>query len=218
MNNQKQKVDKKVIILGNSSVGKSCLINRYMNETFSENMPNTVGCCYFSKQWGKKNIAVWDTGGEERYNATTNFYCRYAHAVILCYFLNDRSSFEAIDTKFVPLLSSVSENCLIVLAGTKLDLLNSSSVNNSNQRAVLPEEARAKSLELTQRFNSPVHPKGKLPVFETSAKENIQVHELFEFVFDILVHETCSQLEPDTPNKTVTLEVSHSNKFEKKCC
>ncbi|XP_002169802.2 ras-related protein Rab-20 [Hydra vulgaris] len=216
MNNQKQKVDKKVIILGNAKVGKSCLINRYMNETFSENARSTIGCCYFSKQWGKKNIAVWDTGGEERFNALTSFYCRYAHAAILCYCLNDRLSFDAIDTIHVPLLSSASENCLIVLVGTKLDLLNTSTVKNSNLRAVLPEEARSKLLELTQRFKSPEHPQGILPVFETSSKENIQVHELFEFVFNTLVSET--ELNPDASEETVTLEVSRLNEFKKKCC
>ncbi|XP_002154727.4 ras-related protein Rab-20 [Hydra vulgaris] len=218
MNNQRQKADKKVVILGNSKVGKSCLINRYMNKTFSENTISTIGCCHFLKQWGEKNIAVWDTGGQEKFNAINSFYCRYAHAVILCYCLNDRSSFEAIDTNFIPLLSSVSENCLIVLAGTKLDLLNTSTVDNSNQRAVLPEEAIEKSLELTQRFKSPVDPQGKRPVFETSAKENIQVQELFEFVFKILVTETCCELEPNNPLETVTLEVSYFNKFKKKCC
>ncbi|XP_002156817.3 ras-related protein Rab-20 [Hydra vulgaris] len=217
MSNQKQKADKKVVILGSAEVGKTCLIRRYIENTYVKDISSTIGCSFFLKQWGNKNIALWDTAGQEVFSGLTNFYCRGAHAVILCYSLVDRASFNDIDTRHKRLLDTVSENCIIVLVGTKMDLLDNKINKDLTKRAVLPEEALAKSLEFMERFQSLKHPKGNLPVFETSSKENIQIKELFEFVFETLEPETCLLSEPYTPKGVITLN-SPKVVTKKKCC
>ena len=217
MSNQKQKADKKVVILGSAEVGKTCLIRRYIENTYAEGMPSTIGCSFFLKQWGNKNIALWDTAGQEVFSGLTSFYCRGAHAVILCYSLVDRESFNDIDTRHKRLLATVSENCVIVLVGTKIDLLNRTVDKDLIKRAVLPDEAMAKSLEFMEKFQSLKHPKGKLPIFETSSKENVEVKDLFEFVFETLEPETCFQSEPYSPKGVITLGLA-KQVTKKKCC
>ena len=86
MNQQpKRKSDKKVIILGDAGVGKTCLIRRYIDGVYMDKTQTTMGTAFFLKQWHNKNIALWDAAGQEEFQGLTSFYCRNANAAILCY-------------------------------------------------------------------------------------------------------------------------------------
>ena len=71
----RNKPDKKVVIVCDVSVGKSCLIARYIDQVFFPTKM-TIGTSFFVKQWNNENIALWDTAGQEQYNGLRGFYCR----------------------------------------------------------------------------------------------------------------------------------------------
>ena len=116
----------KLVLLGNSGVGKSSLVNRYINKRFSESMEVTVGVGYHHEKMklpdgSTINLDIWDTGGQERYRALMPLYYREASAAIICYDVSNYSSFEACEYWYRELKQSEPE-CLIFLVGNKDDL------------------------------------------------------------------------------------------------
>ena len=160
---------------------------RYIEGTYSEGGPNTIGAAFFLKQWNGYNIALWDTAGQEEYSGLTNFYCRNANAVILCYDMYDKKSFFELDQRHSRLLETVSNQCVMVFVGTKLDLLNKKINGKVYTREVTFEESTQKALEFSDRWNSKRHPLGMLPSFETSSKQNQNVNDVFEYIFETML-------------------------------
>lgn len=116
----------KLVLLGNSGVGKSSLVNRYINKRFSESTEVTVGVGYHHEKMKLQdgstlNLDIWDTGGQERYRALMPLYYREAAAAIICYDVSNYSSFEACEYWYRELKQSEPE-CIIFLVGNKDDL------------------------------------------------------------------------------------------------
>ena len=90
--------DVKAILLGESGVGKTCIINRYINNEFNESLEWTLGSAFFLKEIIKGNIKynvnVWDTTGQEKYHSVTNLFINGSHIIILVYSIDSKSSFE----------------------------------------------------------------------------------------------------------------------------
>ena len=90
----------KVIVVGNGTVGKTCLITRFAKNTFSMDYKKTLGVDYLQKQMvvdGEDvTFHVWDTAGQEEFNALTRRYYRGASACVLAFATNNRASFEAL--------------------------------------------------------------------------------------------------------------------------
>lgn len=218
---KKKKADRKVVILGDSGVGKTCLIRRYIEGIFTDGSPNTIGAAFFLKQWNSKNIALWDTAGQEEFSGLTSFYCRNANAVILCYDLTCRETFDTLMERHSRLLESVARNCLMVFVGTKFDMLNKKISGKLQTRGVTPKEIMDKSSEYTQRFNSLHHPKGIPPVFETSSKSDYNVSDVFEYIFETLAPVEGANKSRDTsPSGLIELNNERSGNQEggKQCC
>ena len=91
----------KVVLLGESGVGKTCIISRYINDTFDENGMSTTGARYAWKnmtfdEYGGRSIKfdIWDTAGQEKYRALTKIFYKDASIAILVYDITRRESFE----------------------------------------------------------------------------------------------------------------------------
>ena len=88
-NNEENIKDIKIIILGNSGVGKTCIINRYIFNHFNSDNETTFGSSLSSKTIKKDKIKyklnIWDTTGQEKYQSITNLFIKGAHAIILVY-------------------------------------------------------------------------------------------------------------------------------------
>ena len=91
----------KVVLLGESGVGKTCIISRFINNTFEDNIMSTTGASYAGKtvafeEAGDKAIKfeIWDTAGQERYRALTKIFYKDAAVAILVYDITNRNSFE----------------------------------------------------------------------------------------------------------------------------
>ena len=92
----------KVVLLGEAGVGKTCIISRYISDSFEQNTASTNGASYTSKvikfdSLGKQlSLDIWDTAGQERYRSLTKFFYKDAFVVILVYDITRKASFEAI--------------------------------------------------------------------------------------------------------------------------
>ncbi|XP_060084937.1 ras-related protein Rab-20-like [Ylistrum balloti] len=207
----KRKADLKVIILGDYNVGKTSFICRYIDGTFQTKEP-TIGAAFFLKQWGPYNVAVWDTAGDERYTGLSNFYCRNAGAAILAFDMTSVSSFESLWARFIPLLDSALENCIKVVVGMKMDLLD-----NGMSREITVEEATRFSREINSHIDISKLPKD--PYFETSSLKGSYVTEVFEYIFNHCLPLTEAQKKQADSTGIVDLSKSPATtKSGKKCC
>jgi len=165
-------VDLKLVLLGQPGVGKTCLVYRYLYNTFGETI-STIGASFAMKKVevaGRPcNLGIWDTAGQERFDSLSSFYCRGARAAIICFDLTDRTSFECLQNKWIKKVTEEAEaGCHICLVGTKFDLIQA----QQNLRAVRQEEVQALAA------------KHSAHVFETSAKVGTGVGEIFERIVE----------------------------------
>ena len=153
----------KILLLGDSGVGKSSLLLRYTKNQFNQDIRSTIGVEFGVKYLKVDNIQlkiqIWDTAGMERYRALTSSYYKGAKGVIVVYDVCRKKSFENVDRWISDFKSKAEEDAVILLIGNKSDLIN--------QREVNTEEAIDKSQKI------------KLAFMETSAKNNENVHKAF---------------------------------------
>lgn len=169
----KSKPDMKVVMVGDSSVGKTCLVLRYIERQFQDSI-STIGASFVMKSWGYYNIAIWDTAGGEKYAGLSTFYYRNASAAILAFDMFDRKSFEILVQRYIPILNNVSSAKLKVVVATKRDLLK------TQVRMVSEKEG----IDLAKESNPHLDfSRGNVPYFETSSKTGENVDEMFEYVF-----------------------------------
>ena len=154
----------KVLLLGDSDVGKSSLILRYTEETFNSKLVNSIGVDFKMKKKeidGKIiKVQIWDTAGHERFRSITYSYYRGANAIIIVFDLSDKKSFINIIEWLKQIEKHAQENVFKFLVGNKSDLID--------ERKVTYEEAKKYADE------------HDLPYIETSAKEGININELFD--------------------------------------
>lgn len=127
----------KVIIIGDSGVGKSNIINRWMGGLFSHEIPPTIQCAYFSKSFHVSDhyvdVQLWDTAGQERYVSLTRSFYRGAHGVVLVYDICNRTSFQSL-TRWIDTVSIELE-----IADTHFIVIGNKS-DHSDHREVSVEE------------------------------------------------------------------------------
>ena len=164
----------KVKTVGDSNVGKSSIVVRFVDDTFSGMMQPTIGVEYKSKifeVYGKKvKATIWDTAGAERFRTITSNYYRGSHAIIFVYDVTERSSFENIEKfwlKEVKQFFPKTNEIVMMLVGNKID--------NVATRKVTESEGE----ELARNHG--------MMFIETSAKERIGVNEAFEEVVNKVI-------------------------------
>lgn len=154
----------KLCLLGDAGVGKSCLVHRFVSDSFNAASPPTIGAAFMTKMMLVGDQAfkfnIWDTAGQERFKSLAPLYYRDAAAAILVYDITSESSFHALKTWIRELGRFGPSDILIAIAGNKCD--------KADQREVQQEVA--------EEFASSVE-----AIFvETSARANKNVHWLFE--------------------------------------
>ena len=133
--NGKDKDEKaiKVILLGESGVGKTSIIRRYINNEFSQYSESTLGTTFLVKEIVKKNIIyrliIWDTSGQEKYHSVTNLFINNSNIVILIYSIDSRISFEGLDYWYNSIKERLEgENYILAIVGSKSDLIDDEAV------------------------------------------------------------------------------------------
>lgn len=164
----------KVIILGDSGVGKTSLMNRYHSGKFTGQYKATIGADFLSKEITidgsdrKATLQIWDTAGQERFQSLGVAFYRGADACLLVYDITDLKSFQKLDSWKAEFLRQVTgcgpgeSDFPFVVLGNKMD--------RESERRVLPARAN-------QWCHTPLG--HEIPHFETSAKTSLNVDEAF---------------------------------------
>ena len=205
--NNIQKIDYKfkIMILGESKIGKTCFITRYTNNNFSGAYLTTVGIDFQSKIITLNNktikLQLWDTAGQERFRNITKNYYQTSHGFIVAYDISENESFKYVKHWLNDINNNAPKNVKVILIGTKCDL----------ERKISKEEGEKIALENNIKF------------FETSAKDNINVKETFEsLTLDILKYMEDEEKIEDNRNSIViereSVKDKNKEKKKKKCC
>jgi len=153
----------KLVLIGDSGVGKSCLLLRFADDTYTESHISTIGVDFKIRtiQLDGKTIKlqIWDTAGQERFRTITSSYYRGAHGIIVVYDTTDSETFEHVKTWLHEIDRYASENVNKLLVGNKSDL--------TSKRQVETEAAKEFADSVT------------IPFLETSAKNATNVEDAF---------------------------------------
>ncbi|XP_023238813.1 ras-related protein Rab-3C-like [Centruroides sculpturatus] len=185
--NQKDTADQnfdymfKILIIGNSSVGKTSFLFRYADDSFTSAFVSTVGIDFkvktIFKQDKKVKLQIWDTAGQERYRTITTAYYRGAVGFILMYDVTNEESFNSVQDWVTQIKTHSWDNAQVILVGNKCDM--------EDERVVSAERGKQLSMQLGLEF------------FETSAKENINVTTVFEHLVDGICNKMSESLDSD---------------------
>ncbi len=166
MNSVKKPPCCKVVLLGDSGVGKTCIISRYISGAFDQNSPTTNGASYASKilEFPKLNkkisVDIWDTAGQEKYKSLTKFFYKDAAVAILVYDITQKDTFESMKKFWYQQLQEFgSKKIILGIAGNKCDMYEREEVNENDAKEFA--ESKGAFFEIT------------------SAKNNTGINELF---------------------------------------
>lgn len=192
----------KLLIIGDSGVGKSSLLIRFSDNTFSGSYITTIGVDFKIRtvllHGERVKLQIWDTAGQERFRTITNTYYRGTHGVIVVYDVTNGESFGNVKRW----LQEIESNC---------DIVNKVLVGNKNddptRKVVTTEDA--------ERFANQM----EIKLFETSAKDNINVEEMFLAITEqVLKHKKQTQKQKQSETASDTVQLGERAEDEKKAC
>ena len=116
----------KLIVVGNQSTGKSCILNRFVNETFDERYQATIGLDFQSKNITIHDqdvrLIIYDTAGQEKFRSLIPMYIREAQIILLIYDISDRESFDSMPRWIQEVKDIINKEVVYALIGNKIDL------------------------------------------------------------------------------------------------
>ena len=167
----------KLVLIGDTGVGKTNILSRYINNEFSLATQSTVGVEFGSKIIKKNDklikLQIWDTAGQERYKSITSAYYKGSKGALVVYDISRKSTFENVDRWIEELKANGSEDVLIMLVGNKSDL--------EDKREVQTEDVIKKA----EQF--------KIAFCETSALDGKNI----DHAFDNLINEIAKKVEKE---------------------
>ena len=192
MNTGKTNPGFKTVILGESSCGKSSIALRFVKDDFNDYSESTIGAAFVVGKIEKDDkvykFEIWDTAGQERYHSLAPMYYRGAKAAVIVFDITKKETFECAK-RWVDELNYATKNVIVILSGNKCDL--------NHSRDISTEEA--------QKYAD----QNGLIYLETSAKENINIHKIFESISEkIQINE----------NKDQHIDLYKKEKEQQKCC
>jgi small GTP-binding protein len=180
----------KVVFVGETRVGKSCILRRFVDDVFDENQVNTIGTAFSTKviptPTGTILLQLWDTAGQEQYRSLASMYYRNAHVALLVYDFTRRETFTKLSDWVGEISDHAPNGIRSIVVANKLDI---------SPRGVTREEGRS----FAESINA-------IAYLETSAKTGEGVKELFQAV-GIL-----------SPNGSDVTGIISDNSKSWKCC
>ena len=191
----------KLLIIGDSGVGKSSLLVRFADNTFSPNYITTIGVDFKIRtivvNGERVKLQIWDTAGQERFRTITSTYYRGTHGVIVVYEVTSGDSFSNVK-RWLDEINSHCDNVQKILVGNKAD--------EAERRVVLKEDAMKFARELN------------IPFFETSAKENVNVEQMFNCITSLVLQAKLQSPQVNSGESNVRLGPESRRQDKKKCC
>ena len=175
------------LIIGNSGVGKSCLLIRFTDDSWSESYVTTIGVDFKIKTLdleGKSvKLQIWDTAGQERFRNIVSSYYKGAHGIMMVYDITDLESFQNLNSWLIEIEKNASKNVYKILIGNKNDM--------EKDRKVTFEQGKEFASQYGMKF------------FETSAKESTNVQEAFVAMTKEIIK--------DAQDKKITVNNNNNN-------
>ena len=182
----------KIVIIGDTNVGKSNILSRYLTNEFTSNTKSTVGVELGIKFLKIKNtstkIQIWDTAGQERYQAITSSYFRGSDGCFIVYDITNETSFNNIEKWFDKIHEENDKEIPVIIVGNKCDL--------ENERKIPTEKAKEKAQNLKCAF------------YETSALKAINIEQIFEELVNTIYDKTGGNKSDDD----IHIEIVNENK------
>ncbi len=190
----------KLLIIGDSGVGKSCILLRYTEDTFTESYISTIGVDFKISHIeldGKHiKLQIWDTAGQERFRTITSSYYRGAHGIIIVYDVTDGESFQNVKQWLHEINRYAFENVCKILVGNKCD--------QSDKRVISKMSGEEYAQSLGMEY------------IETSAKNADNIDELFKRLSKQI--KTNMKEKILVSNKKVSVNESEVVHSRKSCC
>jgi len=190
----------KLVLIGDSGVGKSCLLLRFADDNFTDSYISTIGVDFRFRTINIENktvkLQIWDTAGQERFRTITSAYYRGADGIIMVYDVTSSESFDHVEEWLSEVDRYANENTSKLLVGNKADLIEEKQV---------PEDT-------AQRFAE----KLSIPFLETSAKTATNVDAAFLTMAKELIKTREKQAQPGKREKVELRPIDHPKK--KGCC
>ena len=160
-------IECKIILLGKNNVGKTSLILQYSSNIFQEELASTIGAEYISKDLffndQKLTLNIWDTSGQERYRSLSKIYFKNSHIIILVYDITSKESFnDIVNFWYNYVTENLGNNLIFAIVANKSDLYLNEQVSH--------EEGENYAKKINAFY------------FETSAKNNEGINEMFSLV------------------------------------
>ena len=195
----------KVLLLGNSNVGKSSLFLRFVDDIWNDTFVPTIGVDFKIKTFDidekRIKMQIWDTAGQERFKNIIASYYRGAHGILLIYDVTDKDSFKNLSNWLIEIEKNASKNVLKFLIGNKTDL----------------EEKRVISYNQAKEFADSYG----LKYIETSAKKNLNVNEAFATLGrELMVASEDKRIVKQKQNKKISVAKMEDLNIQKRrgCC
>ena len=194
----------KVLLVGNSVVGKSSLILRYVDQIWNDVFVPTIGVDFKVKSLEIENksikLQIWDTAGQERFRNVISSYFKGAHGILLIFDITSRDSFKELENWLVEVEKNASTQILKILIGNKCDL--------EEEREISKDEGEAFAMRNGMQY------------IETSAKINTNVNEAFEALSKIMVEYYSKKSSAINENKNIKMNKGTDITIpkKKKCC
>ena len=159
----------KIIIIGDTSVGKTALLSKYLKGVFPTSPLATVATEFATKiiqikEGGYIKAQIWDTAGEEKYKSITYHHYKKSVGGLIVYDITKKATFDNVKNWYNDLITKAEEGCIIALIGNKLDLVQ----RNERKREVSREEAQSYAEDNHMLF------------YETSAYNGNNINDIFE--------------------------------------
>ena len=204
--NNKPQIKLKLLIIGDSSVGKTSMLLSYTDNYFPESHLATIGIEYKVKEivTDKYNISlqIWDTAGQERFRSITKSFFRNTNGIIFVYDVTCRKSFQSVKEwiKDSELHDTGFEK---ILCGNKIDL----------------KEKREVNFDELEEFGM----KKKIEVMEISARERINIDEAFQKIINLILSnktdkEIIDEFGIKNNNNDINLDKNNTKKRKQGCC
>ena len=192
----KKEAKYKILILGDTQVGKSCFLTRYADNSFQDEYLSTIGMDYKIKNYQAEDgstikLYIWDTAGQDKFRAITRNYYKGADGIILIYDITKKDTFENVRNWINNIKDEAPDRVVLILVGNKVD---------DERNRVVP---KSEGEEIAKEFN--------LPFFECSAKSDINVTPVFDTLIKKIIEVNPKNREGQKLNQNKKAE-------KKKCC
>jgi len=165
----------KLVLIGDSGVGKSCLLLRFADDSFTDSYISTIGVDFRFRtvniEMKTVKLQIWDTAGQERFRTITSAYYRGAHGIIMVYDVTNYESFEHVEEWLNEVNRHASEATLKLLVGNKADLADDKKVDTDEAKQ-FAENLKISFLETSAKNATNVE-----AAFLTMAKQLIEAKE-----------------------------------------